>query len=429
MIRTTNRLRTIFGVAATLLASACQSLPTSGPSNSQVLDQALTAENPLGIRIVDLSPDVVQTLRAQPEPTLSIIDTLRSNRPVDVLGPGDVLTVSIYETGNGLFGTRRMTDTDTSSSGGTAGSSAETLPRLQIDRNGMITVPYAGQIRAAGSTTTAIQRMIEARLADKASQAQVLVSLVLNGSNVAYVSGDVRNPGRYPLSLAHENLLDLVALAGGPTHSPQDTLVKVNRGERSASTSLTRVQTVSQENIPVEPLDRIQVDYLPRSYLAFGATGRVTQIQFDAAQVSLAEGVARVGGLDDNRANPEAVYLFRYEQPRRAQALGLLPPGSAPAKPVIPAPGAMPQGLPVIYKVNMREPQTYFAIQQFAHAGQGPDLHRQRADGAALQIPSADLELRHAGRHRRRRQQVIRARRARSGRTKAPPAASGRPPR
>jgi polysaccharide export outer membrane protein len=26
----------------------------------------------------------------------------------------------------------------------------------------------------------------------------------------------------------------------------------------------------------------------------------------------------------------------------------------------------MPQGLPVIYKVNMRDPQTYFAIQQFA---------------------------------------------------------------
>jgi polysaccharide export outer membrane protein len=26
----------------------------------------------------------------------------------------------------------------------------------------------------------------------------------------------------------------------------------------------------------------------------------------------------------------------------------------------------MPQGIPVIYKVNMRDPQIYFAIQQFA---------------------------------------------------------------
>ena len=107
------------------------------------------------------------------------------------------------------------------------------------------------------------------------------------------------------------------------------------------------------------------MDYLPRSYLSFGATGRVAQVQFDAATVSLAEAVARVGGLDDSRANPEAVFLFRYERPNNLQALGLTPPGTMlPAStPVIP--GAIPQGRPVVYRINMRSPQTYFAIQQF----------------------------------------------------------------
>jgi polysaccharide biosynthesis/export protein len=364
MTRSAYRLRFLFSFSAMLLLSGCQDLPSSGPSNSQVLDQALSEKNPLGIHIVDLTPTLVQTLRNQPEPSLSIIDSLRSNRPVDQLGPGDVVTISIYETGNGLFGPRRSSDSDTTS--GSAGSTAETLPRLQVDRSGMITVPYAGPIHVAGQTTTAVQRLIEGRLADKAAQAQVLVSLVTNGSNIAYVSGDVKNPGRYPLSLAHENLLDMVALAGGPTHSPQDTVVKVNRRGRMASTSLTRVQNITEENIPVEPLDRIQVDYLPRSYLSFGATGKVAQIQFDAATVSLGEAVARVGGLDDNRANPEAVFLFRYERPNQVQALGLAVPGAAPVKPTLVVPGAIPQGLPVIYKVNMRDPQTFFAIQQFA---------------------------------------------------------------
>jgi polysaccharide export outer membrane protein len=367
MTRSARLFRYVAVFLTVFLVAACSSLPSSGPNNSQVLDQFNSAKNPLGAHVVDLSPSVVQILRNQHEPSLSIIDNLRSNRPVDLLGPGDVLTVTIYEAGNGLFSPERPGSTaDNNSAGPTPGSTAETLPRLQVDRNGMIMVPYAGEIHVAGQTTTAVQRIIESRLAGKTAQPQVLVSLASNGSNIVYVSGDVKNPGRYPLSLAHENLLDMVALAGGPTHSPQDTLVKVNRRGQDASTSLTRIQTIAAENIPVEPLDRIQVDYLPRSYLSFGATGKVSQIQFDAATVSLAEAVARVGGLDDNRANPEAVFLFRYERPGNAEALGLAQPGAALATSTPVVPGAMAHGMPVIYKVNMRDPQTYFAIQQFA---------------------------------------------------------------
>lgn len=346
---------------ANLLLTGCQSLPTSGPSNGEITREAKEDQDKLGIHLVELSPAVVQMLQRQPVSSMSVVDRLRTNRAVDLLGPGDVISVSIYEAGNGLFGSRKGADSDTA-----AGSTAETLPRLQVDRNGMIMVPYAGEIHVAGLTMTNVQRAIESRLKDKTAQAQVVVTLISNGSNIVYISGDVHTPGRYSLSLAHENLLDIVALAGGPSHSPQDTLVKVNRGGKVATTSLTRVQNIPNENIPVEPQDRIQVDYLPRSYLSFGATGRVAQIPFDSTTVSLAEAVARVGGLDDSRANPEAVFLFRYERPGSAEALGLIPPGTAPASPAAIIPGSLPEGIPVIYQVNMRAPQTYFAIQQFA---------------------------------------------------------------
>ena len=349
--------------AAALLLSACSSLPTSGPSNSEVLEQAVSKDNPLGLRIVPLTPTVVASLRARPERFAGVFEGLRSSQAVDRLGPGDVVTVSIYEAGDGLFNSRRNASADTTTA--SAGSSAETLPRLQVDRNGTITVPYAGQIKVAGHTPTEVQHIIEERLAEKTAQPQVVVSLVSNGSNIVYVSGDVHAPGRYPLTLARERLLDVVALAGGPTHSPQDTQVKVNRQGRDATTSLTRIQTIPEENIPVEPQDRIQVDYLPRSFLSYGATGRVAQIQFDAATVSLAEAVARVGGLDDSRANPEAVFLFRFERPVNAQTLGLVPRGTAPIVSPAVIPGTPADGIPVIYQVNMRAPQTFFAMQQF----------------------------------------------------------------
>jgi polysaccharide export outer membrane protein len=342
-----------------VVLSACQSLPTSGPTYNQVRD-IKPENNPLGVHLVQLTPLVVQMLGRNPPVATSIIDRLGSQHAVDLLGPGDVLNISIYEAGNALFSPRHATDAvaDTQE-----GSTAETLPKVQVDREGMIMVPYGGEIHVAGLTTTAVQRIIEARLGSKTAQPQVLVSTASNSSNVAYVSGDVRNPGRYPLSLARERLLDMVALAGGPTHSPQDTIVKVNRRGREAITSLQRIQTIPAENIAVEPLDRIQVDYLPRTYLAFGATGKVEQIHFDAATVSLAEAIARVGGLDDNRANPEAVFLFRFESAQDTRTLGLVP--AMADEPAV-LPGAMPVGTPVIYQVNLRDPQTFFAIQQFA---------------------------------------------------------------
>ena len=352
-------------LAPALVLSACGSLPTSGPSNSEVINEFKAADNPIGARLVELTPAVVQALSRRAPPSMGVLDRMRSNRAVDLIGPGDTLSISIYEAGAGLFNhSAAATDPLTGSIAAPTGSTAENLPRVQVDRSGLIMVPFAGQIHAAGHTTTEVQRLIEAKLAQQASQAQVLVSLAANSSNVVYVSGDVKNSGRYSLSLAHETVLDMIALAGGPTHSPQDTVVKVTRRGQEGITSLTRIQTAPEENIPVEPLDRIQADYLPRSYLAFGATGRVAQVPFDAANVSLAEAVARVGGLDDSRANPEALFLFRYEDKSDLGLIGL--PAGSDAYPASPTtPGALANGVPVVYRVNMRDPQTYFAVQRF----------------------------------------------------------------
>lgn len=352
--------------AASLALSGCSSLPTSGPSNSQIQEAfAEPATNPSGARLVELTPAVTEALRAVPDQAMGAIDKLRSSRPVDLLGPGDMISVTIYEAGSGLFNGRRAADPGTSTDPAPAptGSSGETLPRLQVDRNGTISIPYAGTIHVAGRTTAQVQRMIEGRLSQQAAQAQVLVTLLSNGSNVVYISGDVKNSGRFPLSLTRERLLDIIALAGGPTHSPQDTVVKVTRRDRQATTSLTAIQTNPAENIAVEPLDRIQADYVPRSFLSFGATGRVAQLPFDAAQVSLAEAVARLGGLNDERANPEGVYLFRFEDVQDTRAIGIeVPPGvRTPSK----TPGTLPQGIPIVYHVNMRDPQSYFALQRF----------------------------------------------------------------
>jgi polysaccharide biosynthesis/export protein len=363
MSHTKRHVAAVLAVGNLLVLSACAALPSAGPSGSEITHEARDEQDTkdkLGAHIVQLTPGAVATLLDQKQDSLSVIGKLGNNVPVDLLGPGDVVSITVYEAGDGLFTPHASDETDT-----VVGASSQTLPRLQVDRNGDIDVPYAGRVHAAGHTLNEVQNIVQNRLSTQTAGAQVIVSMVANANNIVYVSGDVRNPGRYPLSLAHERLLDMVALAGGPSHSPQDTLVKVNRGDISASTTLTRVQTVPAENIEAAPQDRIQFDYLPRSYMSFGATGRVAQIPFDAVTVTLAEAVARAGGLDDNRANPEAVFLFRYEKRATAEALGLIAPGAPLPRPQVALPYAMADGVPVIYQINMRDPQTYFLIQQF----------------------------------------------------------------
>lgn len=296
---------------------------------------------------------------------MTAIDRLRSSRPIDLLGPGDMLSVTIYKAGKGLFNAGRgasdgVVGADTAPP--PSGSSGETLPWLQADRNGMISVPYASSIEVAGSTTTKVQKTIESRLSQQASQAQVLVTLVANGSKVVYISGDVKSSGHIPLSLSREGLLNIIALAGGPTYSPQDIVVKKTLRGQQTNTSLTTIETDPDETIIVESLDRLQVDYLPRSLLSFGATGRVAQLPLDSAQVSLAEAIARVGGSNNDRANPEGIYLFGFED-FRDRAIGVdVKPGIMVSPTAL---GSLPAGTPIVYHVNMRNPQSYFALQRF----------------------------------------------------------------
>jgi len=336
-------LRSLVAAGLVLLMAGCSALPRSGPSTGEIEDRFRKGDNPLGVRLVDISPEAVKALGQAPRSSLAEIERVRSNQPIDRIGPGDVLAIAVYEAGPGLFnsGARQQANGDSS-------TSAENLPRVQVDRSGRIMVPFAGLVTVSGKTITEVEQTIQSRLAEKAAEPQVIVTVVSGDTNSVIVSGDVRNPGRRQLTLAGNNLLDMVALSGGPTHDPADTRVRVMRAGKVADVPLTDVQNDPAQNIRIEPQDRIQVDYAPRTFLVFGATGKVAQSTFDYKGLSLAEALARSGGLDDNRADPKSVYLFRYERPDIARVIGI--PSDQPV-------------VPVIYQADLSDPQNLFLIE------------------------------------------------------------------
>ena len=75
------------------------------------------------------------------------------------------------------------------------------------------------------------------------------------------------------------------------------------------------------ENIFVLPGDVITAIRQPLTYTAFGATGRNAVIPFDQVEVSTEEAIAKAGGMLDYQADPDGVFIFRFEPVSLARQL------------------------------------------------------------------------------------------------------------
>lgn len=328
--------------ALAALLAGCATLPASGPTAHQIIRGARPDRNAIGFRVVDLDSNVLADSLRDEEVSASrsaTLATLGQDARADAVGPGDVLSISIYEVGAALFSSGRG-----SSDGFDPSAHGENFPTVTVDRDGTIKLPYIGQIAVAGHTTVEIEALIEHNLHGLSQNPQALVAIKQNFSNTVFVAGDVRKPGRFDLTLQRERLLDAIAAAGGAANSSEDTIVRFNRGARTMEERLGRIRSGAADDLMLIPGDRIELIKRPRSFIVLGASSRVSQVAFETGDVSLAEAVARAGGPTDQAADPSAVFLFRY----------------------VPAPDAGAPDMPIVYRLNMMKPTSYFLSQRFA---------------------------------------------------------------
>ena len=337
-----------------LLLAGCNSLPESGPTEHQINQAARDPkQNTLDYSIVQVSPDLIDILASQAPPPFSSLDASQpphSPPRNDTIGPGDIIQVSIYEVGSALFSPNGM-----SMSAGANTSMASNLPPLNVDGNGNIEVPFCGQLYVSGMTTNQLAEAITSRLKRKSQSPQVLVRILSDITNSVIVYGGVREPNRIPLTPNREHILDVIALAGGEdrtVQSDEDYIVRLTRDAKIAELPLKTIENDPAQNIVMQPGDRVQLIYRPRSFSVFGASERVTQEQFTTPNLTMAEAISRSGGPIDSRADPNAIYLFRFEDADVLKRIGLPVDKGATAG-------------PVIYQLDMMNPSNYFLAQRF----------------------------------------------------------------
>ena len=441
-----------------LAVAGCSWIPRAGPSTSDVLEQG-QAGGEILFDVVQVDDRVVDTLLAQPKESFALRFRENAQPPEVKIAIGDTISVVIWESAaGGLFSeappalaptggrtateplapesrppaggqpsevgapnplTGRPTETapppeeqrprgtglpqqpfSMEAAAAAGGRRAATIPDQQVGADGAISVPYAGQVPAAGRFPAEVQQAIEARLAEKALGPQALVivkksaanavTVLLNESGqrssgvfdensienlvrtlpnpveapaaVAAGAGPSPNPiqtaqaagTRVPLSPGGDRLLQVIAAAGGAKSPIHQTFVRLSRDGVTATIPLEQLVADPAEDIYAQPADVITLVRVPQTFSVFGAAGRNAEIAFDARNINLGEALAKSQGLRDDLAKPEGVFLFRYEPNSVVRALDQ--PVSAEAR------GGVS---PVVYRFDLRDGKTYSLAQEF----------------------------------------------------------------
>ena len=118
-----------------------------------------------------------------------------------------------------------------------------------------------------------------------------------------------------PLTAKGERLLDALAAAGGVRQPVNKMTLQVSRSGQVQAMALDAIIRDPKQNIVLQPGDVITSFFQPLSFTVLGATGKNEEINFEAQGISIAQALARAGGLQDVRADARGVFLFRFESP------------------------------------------------------------------------------------------------------------------
>ncbi|QSF54961.1 polysaccharide biosynthesis/export family protein [Brevundimonas fontaquae] len=340
--------RTILPLAIVAILGGCSTLPRDGPSGASVNAGATTASALGSYALVPLTFEATERMKQIPPQFFGSLAAGSSDQPADVIGEGDTLAISIFDPSGSLFGGTLGAGSASGRNAATMSGGNQALPGATVDRSGSVTIPFGGQVRVQGLTSTQAAAAIRRALVGKIANPQVLVSIAGNASNTVNVLGDVRQPGRAPLGVNSDRILDVIAAAGGSARSTDDLTISIQRGGQTYTAPLSAVTTEFGENVRLQRGDVVNVQYKPRRFSTFGGLNAVAQVDMPAGPMTLTGALSKVGGLNTATANARRVLIFRFERPEVAQALGINQP-------------ATPRGVPVVYELDFSDAANVFA--------------------------------------------------------------------
>jgi polysaccharide biosynthesis/export protein len=351
-------LSKFFAILSAGLIAGCTNLPADGPSFHDISGAATASvinerrHVVYDYVLIDVSDKVIENLvYIEPGTFFNSFGTGRGGAPTLTVGVGDALQITIFESSaGGLF---------IPPEAGVRPGNFVTLPSQTVSTRGTISIPYAGDVQAAGRTPQQIKAAVEKALSSRAVEPQVVVTLTEQTAMAVSIIG---TGGSTRLQLrANDRMLDVLARSGSGSIAGYEMYITLQRGGHRATVFFPTLIRDPRENIYVQPGDTLYIYREQQKFVATGALGAGGQesgvtglFSFDQEQLTLSEALGKAGGLVGGRSNPQ-VFLYRMEPREVVERMGVDTGKFPPATKFI----------PTVYRANFRDPSVYFAAQRF----------------------------------------------------------------
>lgn len=253
----------------------------------------------LAFRLTGLIVGLALGLSLSTVPELSMAQSVSSaassqgaDRRDYVIGPGDVVRVSVFQNPDLTLETR-------------------------VSESGVISYPLLGQVTVGGMTVSRAEAAIAngLRSGNFVRQPQVNVMVMQVRGNQASVLGQVTKPGRYPIETSTMRVSEMLAVAGGAAPGGSDTVVlnglregKAFRKEIDIGVLFTGATSASDPVI--QDGDTLYVDRMPMVYI-YGEVQRAGAMRLERGMTVMQ--VLAVGGGLTQRGTVKGLKVHRRD--------------------------------------------------------------------------------------------------------------------
>ena len=209
---------------------------------------------------------------------------------------------------------------------------------VRIDPNGMIELPFAGRVQAAGLMTEQLSRSISQKLTPYIQAPQITINVLEYRSQPVSILGSVNSPG-VQLLRGPKRLIDVISLAGGlkPDAGPKVTITRemrwgvlplpnarVDITSRFSTADISLQPLTSGENptvnIEVRPNDVVSVPKASVVYV-LGEVKKAGGFTLDAEEdISLVRALSLAQGMTVQAA-PKKARILRAGEDKKAKPI------------------------------------------------------------------------------------------------------------